>query len=171
MAPPTWVVGQVLTAADVNNWFVPLCVTKLSDQSKTSNTTIAADTELFLPVAVSATYWFTFSIDFEGGTQNASDIKFNWTVPAGTTLRYHSVREGLVAGTANVVNCQTGTDVVAAGTKGAGNLCGTSGWGTLLTAGTAGNITFQWAQNTSSATATIVHAQSVLMLQRVSLPS
>ena len=36
-----------------------------------------------------------------------------------------------------------------------------------FTVATAGNVTLTWAQNTSSGTATVVHAQSALYLQRI----
>jgi hypothetical protein len=38
--------------------------------------------------------------------------------------------------------------------------------GSVVTSSTAGSVTLTWAQNTSSGTATIVHAQSFLMAQR-----
>jgi hypothetical protein len=39
--------------------------------------------------------------------------------------------------------------------------------GNLNTSGTAGNLQFRWAQNTSNAGATTVRAQSYLSLQRI----
>jgi|SRR5215472_253264 len=167
MAPPTWVVGQVLTASDVNTWFVPLVAYKSADQSLTSNTTLQNDNALSVTVAANATYWFELYLNFEGGTTGSSDIKVGWTFPSGLTMRYQDIYAdtGAVARLA-VTDIQT--SVIAVGSNGAGNLRAYSARGTVLTSGTSGTLQLQWAQNTSSGTATIVHAGSVLMLQRIS---
>ena len=165
MSPPTWVVGQVLSASDVNNWLVPSVAVKTADQSVTSSTTLVNDNELFLPLAASVTYFVQFMIDYEGGTAAASDLKFQWTLPAGSFMRYCYVNRGTGLGASVTMSTGTSTDI--SGTNGAGNLEGIAGFGTLVSGSTAGTLQFRWAQNTSSATSTIVHAQSCLMLQRV----
>ncbi len=40
-------------------------------------------------------------------------------------------------------------------------------WGTVVSSSTTGNLQLQWAQNTSSGTATKVHAKSWLILDRI----
>jgi len=167
MSPPTWSVGQVLTAADVNSWFVPLAVAKTSDQSVTSSTTLVNDTALVLAVAANATYWMELYLNYEGGTANASDLKFGWTFPAGLTIRAQPL---LVdpAGATRILNTQIQTTVSNAGTQGAGNLSSVGLRGNVTTSGTSGNLQLQWAQNTSNGTATIVHTGSLLVLQRIS---
>lgn len=165
MAPPTWSVGQVLTAADVNNWFVPLAAVKVADQSVTSNTTLVADTELFVPLAASVSYVFHCFLDYEGAATGTGDIKWNFAVPAGATVRY-TYANFSPGGASTSGNLVSGTTVASAGTNGAGNLKGVLMFGTVIVAGTSGNMQLQWAQNTSSGTSTIMHAQSCLMLQR-----
>jgi len=118
-------------------------------------------------VAANATYLFTCYLDYEGGTQNASDIKWTWTLPAAATLRYTRLSVTLT-GTAAIGGTFTGASVVTAGTNGAATLMGALMVGSLVMSSTAGSLTLQWAQNTSSATATIVHAQSYLELVRTS---
>ena len=167
MPPPVWVPGQVLSASDVNNWLVPSAIIKLADQSKTSNTTLGTDNELTLAVAASATYRFEAYLNYEGGTGNASDIKYQWTVPAGAALRFHDLHQG-PGGTPDTIDTHTASTIYSAATNGAGNLCGMSHLGTLLTAGSSGNVFLSWAQNTTNGTPTIVHAQSCIILQRLS---
>ncbi|MES4891417.1 hypothetical protein [Streptomyces sp. NPDC096012] len=62
-----------------------LFVRKTSDQSVTSSTTLANDSQLLLPVVANATYTLFLMCIFSGGT--TGDIKFDWTVPSGTALR------------------------------------------------------------------------------------
>ncbi len=166
MAPPTWVVGQVLTASDVDNWFIPVVAVKTADQSVTSSTTVVNDTELSVPVAASVTYAFQMMLDYEGGTSGASDLKWTFTLPAGSFLRYCYSNRGTGLGAS--VTMSTGTSTDTGGTNGAGNLEGVHAFGTLVCGVTAGTLQLKWAQNTSSATSTIMHAQSCLMLWRIS---
>lgn len=166
MAPPTWVVGQVLSAADVNNWLVPEAAVKTADQSVTSSITPVNDTELLIALAASVTYTFSLFLDFEGGTQGASDLRWTFTLPAGAFLRYSYANRG-TGGGATAGTLSTGTDVNSSGTNGAGNLQGVFGFGTIVVGSTAGTLQLKWAQQTPSATSTIMHAQSCIILQRV----
>jgi hypothetical protein len=159
------VAGSRITAALLQS-VAPMGVIKGADESVTSSTTLQNDNELFVPVIANATYLFDCYLDFEGGTAGASDIQWQWTIGAGT-LRYQAIYAqassglGLIAGVT-----YAGSANVAAGTNGAGSLRGLSMNGTLVTSG-ASSLQLQWAQNTSSATATIVHAQSYLSLWRI----
>jgi len=157
----------VLSASDVNKWFVPRAVVKPSDQSKTSNTTFGNDNDLVLPVDANATYMMQMYLGYSGGTLGSSDLKIQWTVPASATLRYGIVR----IQTGSSLNPGNMSRFAAADTVLLGTVVGTpqAAWafGTLKVAGTAGNLQLQWAQNTSSATATIIEAQSALMLQQL----
>ena len=81
------------------------------------------------------------------------------------TLRYYMVYEGS-GGSANVGNTNSGGTVIGLRTQGAATLCGAALRGMLIT-GSTGVIKVQWAQNSSSGTATIMHAQSWISLRRV----
>jgi len=166
MAVPTYSPGQVLSATDCNNWFMPMTAVKTSDQSVTSNTTLVNDTALVLTPATNATYWLSIYINFEGANA-AGFFKLGWGVPTGALLRYQPIYQG-TGGSAVVQNTNTATDTPSANTLGAGNTCAMSAVGTLIMGSTSGVVQFKWAQNTSNATATIVHAQSAFMLQRIS---
>ena len=166
MAPPTWTVGQVLAAADVNSWFVPLVAVKGSDQSVTSSTTLVGDTALFVPLAANGSYEVRCMINYEGGTRNSSDLKWGFSVPGGSTMRYSALFVG--PGGSTNVQMLTGTSTNTAGSNGAGVIQALQMTGSITTSSTAGNLQLQWAQGTSSGTATIVHATSYLIAQRIS---
>lgn len=131
-------------------------VRKTADESVTSSTTLQNDNHLLLPVVANATYDLFLLCVFSGDT--AGDIKFAWSVPSGTVLRW--VDQTGSSGLA------TDTDFYSA--PGGTTQVGFQIWATVVTSATAGNIQFQWAQNTSSATATIVRTNSHLKMQRIS---
>jgi hypothetical protein len=154
--------GSRVTATFLNE-IQPLIAIKTSDQDIASSTTLTADTALFAAVLADTNYLFDCFLNYEGGTEGSSDIKWNWLVPASAKLRYQAFN---VSTSGNVGGGPVNTDstVVVAGTNGAGVLMGVRMTGTLFVSSTAGNIQLQWAQNTSDSTPTIVHAQSYLRL-------
>jgi hypothetical protein len=93
-------------------------------------------------------------------------LKWQWGVPTGANLRYQAVFVG-TAGNPAVNLTYAASDVVAAYTLGAGQLCGLTMTGTLVMGSTSGNLQLKWAQNASNGVATTVHAQSALYLQRI----
>jgi hypothetical protein len=146
----------------------PNAVIKGADQSLASSTTLQNDNALFVPCAANATYFFVCMLDYEGGTAGSSDIKWVWSVPTSSALRYHLIATAAAAVLATTTGTtQPGAATVTAGTNGAGVLRGATMLGSLITS-TAGLLQLQWAQNASNATPTIVHGQSVLALWQVS---
>jgi hypothetical protein len=133
-------------------------VRKSSDQTVTSSTTLVNDSQLLFAVAANETYIFqawlyTFAAD---GTP---DIKVTFTGPAGSTVFWSSSQVIF-----NAAGSTTLT-VVAPGATTAdlfvdSNLRAIQLYGTILNGGTAGNLQFQFAQNTSSANGTSVKAGS-----------
>lgn len=166
MAIPTWAVGQVLTASDVNTWFVPLAAEKGADQSVTSSTTLVNDSALVVPVAASAVYDFDLQLFYTGGTTGSSDIKLAWTVPAATTIVGGALLVTNPLGVALTYFTQSTPATIFTASNGAANPLPVRLWGTVTTSSTAGNLQLQWAQNTSNGTATTVKAGSVLTAQR-----
>lgn len=162
--PDTIFAGSRVTAAYLNS-VPPIVAVKTSDQPLISHVGLISDNTLRLPCDAGAIYTVTMELDYEGGTQGSSDIQWNWNLPAGATLRLFTAYNN----TSGVpqLGMKTGSTTVSAGTQGAGNICGAFMHGTLFCGSVPGSIVFQWAQNTSSATPTIVHAQSVLSLQRL----
>ena len=166
MSPPVWTVGQVLAAADVNNWFVPLVAIKGSDQSVTSSTVQVGDLALFLPLAANCSYRIDANVNYEGGTQGSSDIQWSFAVPGGSTMNY----QGTFNDTSGNAACPrlAGTSTNHAGTNGGGFIRTIGIKGLIQVSSTAANLSFNFAQNTSSGTATTVHAGSWIMAQRLS---
>jgi hypothetical protein len=169
MPVPTWSVGQVLSASDVNQWFVPVAAIKTADQSVTSSTTFVNDSELVVPLAATGTYQFQCYLNYEGangGGTGAGCLKWKWIVPAGTTLRYQSIFQG--TGTTAVVHLTNiAGDIPNANSLGAGTLMAASMVGSVVVSSTSGTMQLQWAQVTSNATSTIMHPQSCLILRRI----
>ena len=167
MAPPVWSVGQVLllTASDVNTWFVPIAVIKPTSQSVTSSTTLVNDTALLAAVAANASYELAcqlFYIAAVGG-----DIKWTWSLPAGASLIYHNLHNeggGVGLGNACLANSDADTPFAAGG--GSPTECARM-TGTLNTSSTTGNAQLRWAQQASNATATQVRGNSTLVLRRI----
>jgi hypothetical protein len=166
---PTWSVGQVLAAADVNTWFVPRFVYKTGSTSRASNTTATADPDLALPVDANAVYDLEVLLHFDGAS--GGDMKTQWSGPASMGLTGVWSALGLSATTsANdqvAAPANTSPWQVSIGAVGAGTAVGATFRATVTTSVTAGTLSLLWAQSVSNGTATILHAGSSLRLDRV----
>lgn len=170
MPIPTWTTGQVLVAADVNSWFVPLSIVKPSNTSRASNTSITADPHLVLALDANASYQVEALILYDGAQQsgnqaNPGGISFNWTLPASATGRQSSLANA---------SGSTALGVIAWTTTGAGDTTTVAAGGTralrirgVVVTTSSGNLTFLWAQTVSSTTATTVYSPSYLQAQRI----
>jgi hypothetical protein len=158
--------GARITAAGIQGT-APQATIKGADQSVTSSITMINDNALFTDLIADATYYFECCIFYQGGTQGSSDFQYQWTVPSGTTMIWadENITTG---GAASVGTCWTQAANPTAGANGSGNKCSLVMKGTISTSSTAGVLQLQWAQNTSSGTATTVKAGSVLTLWQVS---
>jgi hypothetical protein len=146
---------------------VPLSAIKTADQSVTSSTAFVNDTELFVPLVASGSYQMEVFLYFEGGTAGASDIQWKWIIPTGSTLRYTWTGWNNTGSVARSGDGQIAGDTPSSASAGAGNAHGVIMIGTVVQGVNAGNLQLQWAQKTISATSTIVHAQSCLVLRRI----
>ena len=167
MAVKQWAAGDVLAAADMNSWTVPVYTYKTASTSRATNTTLTADPHLIAPMAANAMYDLSGLLDYEADV--TGDFKFQFTLPAGATMNFNWV--GFSSSDAFTNNAQNVAATVAtAGGGGAGsaNSRGINLMGNIIMSSTAGNLGINWAQVVSSATATIVHQYSYLKLVRVS---
>lgn len=155
--------GSRITASLIRG-IAPLCAVKQADETVASSTTLQFDDALFLPVLAGAQYDFRCTLDYEGNTHGSGDIKWTWNVPTGSTLRYQAT---YVHNTAVSTSMLAGSATGSADTTGTGNLMGVTMDGSLFVSSTAGNLALEWAQFTSNAVGTIVHAQSRLTLWQV----
>jgi len=166
MAIPTWVPGQILTSSDVNTYFVPKVVIKPGDTARASTTTLADDPDLVLPLGSSASYQITGVIFYAGPSASSSDFKWKFTVPSGSNGQYFAGHQNLSGSFAGSFQANW-TDTLTANTTGVGVIMVIAIQGITQTGGSAGNLTLQWAQNTSSGTNDYVKAQSYLVATRI----
>lgn len=166
MAIPTWSVGEVLTAADVNDWFVPVEQTKHSDQGPVSTTALANDNDLVLAVAASADYIMEGYLVATGNTLGTGDIKIGLTVPSGAAYRFTTTGYSLTSSATLAMSAARTSGTASQGVDGG---AGSPVWirGRVKTSTTAGSLTLQWAANTAGGTGTTVLTDSWLMLRRV----
>ena len=133
-------------------------VRKSSDQTVTSSTTLVNDSQLKFAVAANETYIFQAWL-YTYAADGTPDIKVTFTGPAGSTVLWSSSQVIFNAGGSTTLT------VVAPGATTAdlfvdSNLRAIQLYGTILNNSTAGDLQFQWAQNTSSANGTSIKAGS-----------
>ena len=160
-------------------------VMKTADQTKTSTTAFAADNTLTFAMAASTNYSIRCQIYF-GSTSATPQFKWEETGPTGATSidgAHEAIPEGAsnagvasttgvggvaewvdvgmntASGTSNSVSLSqlTSSNVALTNAAGEGSLTLNTQWQNGTTAGT---WAFQWAQNTTSTTATAVRAGS-----------
>jgi hypothetical protein len=140
----------------------PIAAWKTVDTSRATFTTLTVDPDLAITIPAAGLYFLEGYLSFEGGTLNASDFQFE--LNSVGNLFFHL--SGASPASAVIIgNTFGGAAVIALGTTGAGNLRGAAIKGTVITAA-PGTLSLSWAQNTSSATATILHKGSWLELRR-----
>ena len=129
-------------------------VIKSADETIISDETLSNDTHLALSVAASKRYNLVLMLRVSSGTD--PDFKFAFSAPSGATVN------GGYNGTAQTMSYDldmtVGQPVVSAG-----NVV-VMIWAFVETAGTAGTLTLQWAQNTSWASNTTVREGSFMEL-------
>ena len=182
MAIPTWTSGEVLSAADINTWWVPLLTYRTSDLSRSSTTTLAIDPVLQVSVDASAVYQLDAQIVYSGTT--TGDIAVGWSYPSGTlgTWAAHCNGTTVIGSSAGLaVQSNTSstfgymirteaTDISASrtfGGTGASDTYAAHCWGIVRTDVTSGTFGVSWAQGGSDGTASVLRANSYMFLQRV----
>ena len=163
MGVPTWTVGEVLAAADVNAWFVPLAAVKAADTARASTTTLAADPGLTTAIAASATYDVNLVLFYNG--PSGAGFKWDFSVPAGATFPY---LQSYVNGAGTLVLQESSPGGTQYGeTTGTASTLAVLISGTLTTSTTVSPFSLLWAQSTSNATATTLQQYSKMTLRRV----
>jgi hypothetical protein len=168
VSPPTWSVGQVLAAADVNTWFVPRAAYKTSAQHSTT-TTLANDTQLALPVDANAIYDWKLYLFYDGGTLGSGDLAFNFTFPTGLAAAFQILGYNAASNDVERLGWQLplGSNTII-GTEGLGNLRSATVTGSVDTAAAGGTLQLQWARSSNaSGVDTIVHVGSYMTLWRI----
>jgi hypothetical protein len=141
-------------------------IKKIADQSKASNTTLANDDTLFFSMAANTKY--SIRIRIFGVAPATPGFKYQIVGPASPTLVLIETATRAPAGSSLTVSGTTASAFPAASTAITGNA--TSHFfleiDVVVQNGVnAGTFAFQWAQNASNATASIVRAGSHLEYQ------
>ena len=151
--------GQRLTAGVLRS-ALGLRARKAADTGRSSastGTTLTADPDLTLAVLANSVYLVKFSLLYKGAATGSGDIKLSFTVPSGASL------PGGFEGIANPLSVAilpvTAASTLFSASNGTGNPLWCMVTATLVTSA-AGSLTLNWAQNTSSATATTLMAGS-----------
>lgn len=151
-----------LPMATVRTMLGILGVHKPDDQDKTSDITLADDDDLVLAVSANTDYWVTLMLKVISHV--TPDYKFAFDIPSGATLLLSSMFY-----TDNSTNpaCR---QYEVAGAAQSETVSGTGAnmlhqvLGMVHVGATAGNIAYQWAQNTSDANITRVKADSSMYI-------
>ena len=167
MAVPTWSVGEVLTASDVNTWFVPQAAFKTVAQHVGNSTVMVNDADLLLPLTANAVYRMTCYLNYDGPALGTGDIQCTWAVPSGTNYWLQAVAWNAAGNPVDRLTFTAG-QVQIYGTEGAGVNRACTMQGSLAVGSASGTLQFRWAQATANSTVdTIVGTGSLLLLQRV----
>lgn len=148
-------------------------IAKTSNTARSSTTTLAADPVLLVPVLANRIYRMEAFLLVTSGI--TPDFKFDFTGPAGSAHAFNTITlaRSAAQGSTTPIDVRYGEDGLAvappspAGATYATQRLQLHVVGTLDTAGTAGNFTFRWSQNTSDAGATTVYAGSWLRLEEM----
>lgn len=138
-----------------------------SDSTRTSTTVLTTETPLNIALEANSTYIMEYNLFFTG--DSGVDGKFQIPGPAGNTTMIFWTALPVDAVTSQAGTIQHGGQTINTSTS--FGLFG--GTGVLRikmlmkTAGTAGDATFQWAQNTASVLSTTMKAGSSVVYRKV----
>jgi hypothetical protein len=133
-------------------------VFKTSDETIFSDVVLSDDAELTFPVDANTNY--IFRLGFFWNTPVAADFKFSVTCPAAATLFRLAGDRGIENGLGTQYFFDASGDVESPLGTAADGRC--IGEGILQNGVNAGNVIFQWCQNTSNAGNTTVYAGSYI---------
>jgi len=165
--PRTWVDGELVTAAIVNPHIrdnfnaigAHQRIRKTATESLTSNTTLQDDDHLLFAVGANEVWAWqavaSVTCDATGG------FKFTFTVPAAATGHWNYRTPAAVGSSGGPAFAATTNHTVTL-TSQPHDLSGL-----VVVGATPGNVTFQWAQQASSGTATQVLIDSFLIAHRI----
>jgi len=128
---------------------LPVMVQKSADESVTSSTTLQNDDHLFIALVINTNYRFALWLDWDF---DSSLGKLTFVGPSGATGQWSTAENNTLSRALAFVEPLSTT-----ATRRTYML-----HGQIRTAGTAGNLQFQWAQNSSSGNALTVRTGSWL---------
>ncbi|MGI5288021.1 hypothetical protein ACQEVF_32415 [Nonomuraea polychroma] len=168
MAFKIFSVNEYLSSADANAYFAQQQVArKTATESVTSSTSVQDDDHLLMTLNANTTYWLDGILITDGAV--GGDFRLQFIVPSGT-IRW--LANGPVSGATGTVtdvdrNWKVGAVTTVMGTIASGTSSVVHVAGIIRVSSTGGTFKLQWAQGTSSATATRVFANSFLRCTRM----
>jgi hypothetical protein len=144
-------------------YLVALSGVKSADQI-TTNSTLINDADMRFAVAANSVYEFHVYLRYSSAT--GADWKSSFTVPSGANARFQRIGNTLTGSLGGDTE-YADTDSVTSQGRGTGTKLNSQFFGTLWTGGTAGNLIFQWAQNTTTASNTTLFQYSYLTGRRI----
>lgn len=160
MAAPTWSVGQVLTASDVNSWFVPIVAYKTAATGPRTSTTVSNDPDLSIALAASAFYEMRGCLIYQAAASATIGMKWQFTTPSGIaggfSVTLLAANYGYVWTQTAIICGQNDNQVYSAQFQ-----------GIAQTSSTSGSLTLQWAANTGATAGITLGAGSYLLARRV----
>lgn len=134
-------------------------IIKTANETVNNSTVMQDDDALVIAVEANARYSFLLMLSIQ--IKAASDFKYQFTVPASTTLVGQMSPDASSDASSDLT---AATVFLVAGNKTLLILT----YGRLITASTAGNCQLQWAQNTAAVEDTIVEQGSFIQILRLS---
>lgn len=169
MAKPIIAPGDVPPSLTWNEWFVNVnWARQTTVQSVLNSVTLVTASDLVIPCAANAIYEMRAVITYAAPT--AADMKVLFRTPTSAT--FQGAGTVLIAGAASQTEIQT-LPYGGNASEVWGGLGGGSTWGfvqgVLITAGTAGNFSVEFAQNVAnSGGSTSINVNSHMSLRRMS---
>lgn len=159
---PVLFAGQRFTASLAGSMEADFYL-KTTATARASTTTATDDPDLQVPVVVGEVSLIEFYVKYASSTSATALLKTQWGFPAGTTGNRQVGGAGSGATDGSADNMASHWGVHGSGTAEVYGARGTSGqqlwlyeWAVVTVGATAGNVTFQWAQNVSNAASTSV---------------
>lgn len=161
-------VNEYLTYSDANAYPAQQQVARKSvTESVTSSVSPQADDHLSMTLSANTSYWLDGLLLTDGAA--AGDFRLQFIVPSGTIRWLANGLQSATAATVDIVdrNWKVGAVTTIMGTVASGTTTAVHVAGIIRTAGSGGTFRLEWAQGTSSGTATRVFANSFLRCTRM----
>ena len=145
-------------------------IIKSANETVNNSTTLQNDNDFSFAIAANEKWMVEMFLAITSASAT-TDYKFNFTLPASCTIRFGTGSNSSIAGTwGAAADSATTAGLSTSANVAAGSFNGT--WGllviaTVINAGTAGTVQYQWAQNTAAAEDTILLANSVMRYTRL----
>jgi len=137
---------------------IPTLVRKTADEIVSNSTTLQNDDALLFAVAANEVWEFTILSRYTATA--VADFKFGLTIPAGAA--FSALVAGYSATFTNIINTANPSAYMGGGTNYLARIRGV-----VVNGATAGNLQFQWAQNTAEVSDTTVLANSCIIMHKL----